>query len=366
MSSVVSPSDIDSTDSKPLDCFLRLARDVAAWCVIALLAVLPYFNATKSLEEFLIYGPAALLLLIGVVSWIGSRGRKSPARVAVLSPLVIQIIVVIVVTALISVYFSMDVRSSAKDFKQQMLKFILIFWLVLSLLRTAQWRKRAYLLLFVTGVGAAVYTLVGYYSGRGVDPGPPVRALGPVWSYTRTAMYFTLWIPMALAGLLYSGPRRWWVKGLMIAGILVAWWAVIMTQTRGAMIAIFLATVVLAGLKHWKWGVGLLVVILLSALLTPSFRDRCLDTVQNISRPNALLSDRVPLWKNALTVIREHPLIGVGYGSEIFQSKTVRLAYPMFNYKYQPHAHQFYFETAAESGLIHLAALLALFHRVFA
>jgi O-antigen ligase len=286
------------------------------------------------------------------------RRRSRSARSIILGPLAWPIGLV-VVTAVVSVFFSLARDSSLHELRGQLFKFVLVYVAVLNIARDGKdWRRRAYWSIFVAGVAAAAYGIVAYYTNAGVDVG---RALGPAKSYTRSAMYFILWTPLALAGLFYGGISTWRVRALIVAGIVPAWWFVVLTQTRGAMAVILLSIVTLAGLKRWKWTALLLVICLLVAIGVPSFRGRCLTTVRDLSHPNALLSERLTLWKIAARVISDHPLVGIGYGSEIFQQETVRKKYPMYNYKYQPHAHNFYLQTACEAGVLHLAGLLAFF-----
>jgi len=167
-------------------------------------------------------------------------------------------------------------------------------------------------------------------------------------------------MPLMAAVFLFGGQSHV-IRISVFGGLVLGWWFCILTQTRGAIAVIFLSVMGLAALRHWRWTALFAAVCLMVALSLPMFNDRIVTTLEDLSHPNALLSDRLPLWKTAAIVIRENPLRGIGYGSEIYQQTLVRETYPMFNYKFQPHAHNFYLQAASESGLLHLVGLLWLF-----
>jgi len=333
-----------------------LARTGAAWGVVGLAVIIPFYRHTKSLEELFVYGSVGVVLLTALVGWL--RDAPEGAGVRIRGGVLIWPIALAVATAAVSVVFSMARDASAAEFRKQILSFVMAYLAALNLMTDERWRRRAFWAFFLGGLAAAGFGIVAYYTETAVDAG---RALGPAQSYTRSAMYFILWTPLMLAGLLEGAPANRWPRALVLIGIAMGWWLVVLTQTRGAMAVILLSTLALAAHRHWRWGAGLLIVSLLLAASVPSFRGRCLTTVRNLSDPNALLSDRLKLWRMAREVIAEHPLAGIGYGSEIFQQKAVRARYPMFNYKYQPHAHSFYLQAPCESGVLHLAGLLAFF-----
>lgn len=161
-------SDADTASLPPIkdtasSSFLNVLSDCGSWCVVALLAILPYYRSAKSLEEAFIFGPTAILILTWLIAWCGGGVALCARRIKAVPPFIVAAIVVTVVTALVSVRFSLDHQSSVTDFKHQMMKYVLTFMIALSFLHTPEWRRRAYCALFVTGVGAAVFTLVGYY-----------------------------------------------------------------------------------------------------------------------------------------------------------------------------------------------------------
>lgn len=345
--------------------FQRISQrigSIAGWMAIGLAAILPFRTHTKTLELIFLYGGLLLFfvryLLIDSESPKGSeaKGNGMANRLLSMHPFFWPI-ALFAITGVISCFYSYDRHSSFGELRRQLLQLVLVFILVMQISRNRHWRGRALAAFFVAGIGSSVYGIIFYYDGSLVEAG---RALGAMTSYTRSAMYLILWMPLMAAVFLFGG-QRLAVRILVFSGLVLGWWFAILTQTRGAIAVIFLAVIGLAAMRHWRWTAAFAGVCLIVAFSLPMFNDRIATTLEDLSHPNALLSDRLPLWKTAADVIRENPLRGIGYGSEIYQQTLVRETYPMFNYKYQPHAHNFYLQAASESGILHLAGLLWLF-----
>lgn len=82
----------------------------------------------------------------------------------------------------------------------------------------------------------------------------------------------------------------------------------------------------------------------------------------DISDANFALVERLALWQAATKMAETHPWLGVGLGN-------YEAAYPQYRLVNWPlalgHAHNFYLNTLAETGLIGLAAYLGLWAGVF-
>jgi len=131
---------------------------------------------------------------------------------------------------------------------------------------------------------------------------------------------------------------------------------VIMTYSRNALIGVCLGGVVLCVLYSYKLiiafgGIGVL------TLFMPSVFDRVRD-LTNASQ-NA---SRIKLWKTALMMIKDHPILGVGNGNFIsryneYVSKYKGLSYNA--YKRYP-AHNSYLKIESELGIIGIVSFLAI------
>ena len=179
------------------------------------------------------------------------------------------------------------------------------------------------------------------------------------------AGYLALLIPFPLAILIFgkaagsgSSTRRalWYLSifsAIVIGGILI------LTQSRGAWMAVVVAAVLLVSLR-WKWG-WVSILIAMAAVLAlasstgfPQFLEAILT-----SRNVASVSDRLDLWYRAVMVIQDFPFSGVGMGSF---GKVVELFYPFRSIGADPtiHAHNLPLQVGVDLGLPGLVSWLAI------
>jgi Lipid A core - O-antigen ligase and related enzymes len=162
-------------------------------------------------------------------------------------------------------------------------------------------------------------------------------------------------------GMLVSD-RKTWIRACAFAGALLLPLVILLTQSRGAFLAM-LAIVAIALKGFWRRGrviLGAAVAIALLAVLTPDSVWQRLGTIrdvtstEDVARTEAEGSarQRLEIWKVASTIFAENPLTGVGMG-----------AYPRVHYltsqrpTFNPiaggarDAHSTYLNLLAETGL---------------
>ncbi|MBU3154809.1 O-antigen ligase family protein [Clostridium estertheticum] len=130
---------------------------------------------------------------------------------------------------------------------------------------------------------------------------------------------------------------------------------IIMTYSRNAQVGVCIGAVVLCVIYSYKLiiafgGIGI------STLFMPSVLDRVRDL------PNTAENEsRIKLWKTAIMMIKDHPILGVGNGNFIsrydeYVSKYKGLSYNA--YKRYP-AHNSYLKVESELGIVGIASFLA-------
>ena len=130
-------------------------------------------------------------------------------------------------------------------------------------------------------------------------------ALGRVWP---------VWAALALAGIggLSSRRSRWW-RGALLLGAALCVAALFASFSKGAMLGVFVALIVLGELVRRRGGRAGTVLLVLAAF--GAFGVLVLGIVLGIERLNPLGGSseaRLELWTSALAMMREHPLTGVG------------------------------------------------------
>lgn len=181
-------------------------------------------------------------------------------------------------------------------------------------------------------------------NSRGFTPNTVAGAIAPV-------------IPLALGCALFlNGTRRVLLIGLIV--LLLA--ALLLTQSRAALVALLIgcAVLVLHRKPLWLSLTALIVFILLGTA-----------SLLGISNPvtSLLLSDsqstpgeRLELWERAVLMLRDFPLTGIGLG--MFEP-TVLSLYPLFLNNPAapvPHAHNLYLQMGVDFGIGGFVAFLGL------
>lgn len=199
---------------------------------------------------------------------------------------------------------------------------------------------------------------------------PDTRRLQFLFGHHNRAGFFAATaIFICLAGA--WGRRRWRVVGL--AGAAAAAFALPFTLTRGALVAAAIGLLGFVTVGAIRKRRSALAAVLTAALLLPvawiSLPHKYQAHISKVvHRSNyqegsqGSIAARLLLWEAARDMVSRRPGLGFGYGVENFEN-AARLDHPEKGPKYMSgasHAHNFWFETAAEIG-VPGAGLLLLF-----
>lgn len=232
----------------------------------------------------------------------------------------------------------------------------LTYLLVGQNIRTAEQVKD---LAKVLGAAAVIVVFGGYFQYIfGIDISEMRWVDGEAFPELRKRVFSTLENPNVLAGYLdvmicialgflaKFGTRKH--KLLLLLGIILLAACLAMTYSRGAFLTIAIIFVFYGLLYDWR-------ILTLFALVTgfliyndETFLERMLSifTVANDSSEGL----RVGIWVSTISMIADHPFIGIGWGAYKF-------IYPQYNYYLADptiliyHAHNLYLQTAAEVGI---------------
>jgi putative inorganic carbon (hco3(-)) transporter len=369
-----------------LACFglLALITPLAALAILLILAPLRVLIATESSVRLpLDIGQIALLALVG--AWIAAsiaRDRALPRLKW--SPVYVPLLV----------FFAATTASSFSAFSMgawlnEWLKWAQILLLVaLCLNAGAHWEWLLFALA-LAGAGNALIGIYQFFGGSGAlhllindrffrafgtfgQPNPFggfMGLLAPLMLMAALGCGLRVWRRVnlsALTGLLFYGA----CTALVTAGVFLSW-------SRGAWLAFGLSVLVMVialPRKFWQGAAlvavvaGLGAVLWLSGRLPASIVERINSATQetfafndvrgvHITPENYALVERFAHWQAALNMATAHPWLGVGFGN-------YEIAYPahsLMNWELAlGHAHNYYLNVLAETGMIGLAAYLVL------
>ncbi|HKV85640.1 MAG TPA: O-antigen ligase family protein [Ktedonobacterales bacterium] len=227
--------------------------------------------------------------------------------------------------------------------------------------------------MIAAGALAALVGL-GQWAADGGDlaTGGQIRVVGTFAQPNPFAAYMNLALPLALALALFARDRRErWVAG---SASVILFAAEYLAHSRGALLGLVGALVVIAALG-WRrerqaiiaacvaipvvalvWVAGLIPARLTTAV-TNQFHVAGTTVCGQVDARDFSTVERIAHWVAGLRMFAAHPILGVGAGN-------YGAAYPRFACADWPiplgHAHNYYINTAAELGVIGLAAFLAL------
>lgn len=386
-----------------------LGLSLAGLCLIAALA-----SPSAMLVVLLVLAPSRALIAtessidlpldIGQILFVLYIGICLVHRIALRKPVVTlhRTIVLSAILCLCSVFaLGSWTSASQASWLREWLKWILMAVFVWQI--TISEHRNWLWLVFALLVAATANALVGLYiffGGSGADHlailGRFFRAFGTFGQPNPFAGFMGLMLPLALMGayvqatLILSGYRKkheinWCSLRLLIcfglsAGLISA--ALLASWSRGAWLGTavsaavmlfalpkrattgFAAALGLALLIAGLWLGGLLPRSLVNRLTTSADDFLTMEDVRgvDVSPMNYAVVERIAHWQAALNMAQSKPILGVGLGNY----EIVYDQYRLINWK-EPlgHAHNFYLNTLAETGLVGLVAYSAFWLVIF-
>lgn len=238
--------------------------------------------------------------------------------------------------------------------------------LLYSIHEHGRWRPAAVKAVIATvALSVVILLVVGYR--RYFTSGEPFFIANLGW-YTRTGRFLNLTLPLVAGLAIWRGPALVRLGALVLA--LAASVALVLTQSRGAWAGAVASFVFLGFFLDRRLLIVLAGALLLAIAAAPQ---RLVDHARSMfdfanfgeSSTVSPLKYRPAAWRFAVESIADKPLIGHGLGASGFREGFVEAVSPPPNHGIA-NAHNVFLEVAYESGLVGLAAFLALVGSMFA
>ena len=229
---------------------------------------------------------------------------------------------------------------------------IFIMYFISLPLITTERQLRVLALLFAGLILYYVYWSNTQYFDWNMSQFNKGRLMGPFKSpyndENKFGMLFVTGMPFLLFGIFYF--KSLIMRGIFSLGLLFLWHSIILTGSRGALLAIALATLFSYLLIKSRIMGGMLVFGLIAAVIYQGGQllTRTTNTIET-SRTQSqeeIIDPRVQSWKTGIGLIAKYPILGVGV--QRFQEAT-RVFYPEKNAYV---AHNTFLNFAANSGLL--------------
>lgn len=376
--------------------------EIATWAAIFIL----FTNLGAIAKQFhgvpgVVAGSFALLLLIPLGYHVLLRHQK------LIFDHTLGLMFVFLAVCIISAIFAKDPMLSLNWAGEFFLEGIVLYFLLINVIRNFDAMKRVLWVLMIAGglVGglSVIQETTGTYdkqygglAQRNIESwtgesnvkkdgmlktrtkvGRTNRASGPIGDPNRYAQNMLLLLPLAAFMLLQIRQKRT-VKivaaitvGLIFSGILL-------TYSRGAFLTlVFLgfALMILKYIKIKQTLIGLLVVVILVAVVSPGYFVRMQSILgveafiseTTVSKPDAVTRGRLTEMMAAFNAFLDHPIVGVGprhyskyYSIEYMDDPSIALR----QINKSRRAHTLYSELAAETGILGFSVFMAIIFMV--
>jgi heptosyltransferase-3/putative inorganic carbon (HCO3(-)) transporter len=307
--------------------------------------VMTFFPTFSHVQEYLFLSLAAM----GVAVAVGQR-RSLVERGPLNLPIALWLGWI-----LLSVPFALDPGYSFGEWRKVVVKVLWFYW-VLLVLRNAEFKDMQGKVLAAVAAGSlalCMYALIDFVSRGGMLSDRLVRARAPSSDYNWLSSYLVMALPFLAAGLaraphragalLYGGTAVLALIAQTLAYSRAGWLALVSQALAWTLYAKRFA--VMLGVFA---GALLTVILLLAVDVGPYHQD---------TRDLWTIRARAAGWGLMLQEIRQHPLLGIGYGTETYMARFADRPETVKSNG----SHNFFLMTAMGSGIPAVLFLIWIF-----
>ncbi|MDD5449015.1 MAG: O-antigen ligase family protein [Candidatus Omnitrophica bacterium] len=266
------------------------------------------------------------------------------------------------IIACLSIFNSIEPGTSLKGLIK-VLKYLGIYFMMIEGVNDLRTAKRITAALLIGASIACIDGVIQYITGRDALRSNPLiiniglKRMTAAYKHCNDfGIYLVTVVPVIWTLALYEFKKL--LKGLVLAAAILITVCVVLTFSRGAVLAFYGAIALMAVVKKDKW-VMLALAVSLAAMpfLIPNGVKEWGKTTKS---PIEFFcnADRIAFYRSAVHMIKDHPVIGVGIN-------TFMKAYPKYKVRdvtvitaEQCYAHNNYLQMAGEMGLTGLGIFL--------
>ncbi|OQA91297.1 MAG: O-Antigen ligase [Elusimicrobia bacterium ADurb.Bin231] len=251
----------------------------------------------------------------------------------------------------------------------KLLSYALAFFIIIFCINTKKRINRFIFIIFVTGFAISIFGIIQKYGYNGklywIWPLRRGEPFGPFVNRDHFGGYINLIIPLGLGYLLTNIEKSKKILVGYITVIMIT--ALVISLSRGAVLSflgalIFFTFLVLmfTEVRKGKIIIPITAIIIVTIIflfwldwgLVIARLKTIIDSESGIMRP------RLPIWIDSLKIIKDFPLLGIGYGN--FQN-----VFPLYQKshlnKFWRHTHNDYLQSVTEMGAISVILVLAFY-----
>lgn len=247
-----------------------------------------------------------------------------------------------------SVLYSIDRIETVAGIRGSFIKAIVLYLIILNNFQTQQKVKRlgmTFATSFVLTVGIGLFNYqIGQYNiigGITAFANNNHNTMGKVLGESFPFLLFA-----------FSAAQKPVWKGTAVMLILIGLFAIFMTLSRATWVGALFTLFIWGTFYHWKTVTAVLALFLFTLF---SFGPKSVtERLALLETQKSTISGRTPIWSVAIEQIKERPLLGYGYGLNIFERvyEEGQNDQPGEDKKVPRHEHNLFFSLLIQNGLI--------------
>jgi len=259
----------------------------------------------------------------------------------------------------VGLFFALYKENSIHDFYAHLLKYLAIYYILINFFSS---RKRLIILSWIIIISAGIFSIGGLVYFYVILKNPISTRLGFSHMMNITLIGFVTIFAMLLSLRQFRLETNWYRKAILVVCLLGTSTATYLTMSRGSLMAAFIALIVFFVKRNRLSVVFLIIFSLIVVTSVPVLKSR-------LSFSTALKDIRVGINLTTLEIIKDYPIIGIGFGMETYgYSDFIDLA--KYNAKIPPQyqqktvvrsPHNSFADVAVRAGVVGLALFLFIY-----
>lgn len=322
------------------------------WILLALLLLLPPLvqGGTPRLPRLAVLLAAAVVIALWGRSW--ARAPRQELRLTALDALLGFLAFWALFSTLFAPYYH-----GAEAVLVPLLCILALYWHLSFNPSYAGLAAVASAVRVQSGFQAAVVLWQRFGEGQ-------IRPAGTFYNPNFLAGFLAAGAVLALGGVVFPDKDRAGRGGaaaaLRSAEALASVAALVLTGSRGGMLALAAGLLVLLGMRSWRLAAAGAAGALAAVAAVPN---PFVERLQTLPQGDAFAFTRLAIWRSALAMMLDHPWVGVGLGQ--FEYVSTRYAFPIPSHwspygRVAENAHSEYLQAGAELGVPGLAVALGI------
>ena len=210
--------------------------------------------------------------------------------------------------AVFGLFFTLDFKNTLHDLRGNLLEYLIVFYLLVNYFNS---QKKLEIIAWIVIASTTVFSVGAIIQCYFIEGLPFTTRLGFTFRGEMTTDYlgFITIFGICLSLHFLYGSKNVFYKIILASSFLIITIATLLTQSRGSLLGLLVALLILC--FHNKKNIIFIIITVLIILLMPGISGR-------IKNEGFTKDIRIKMNRLTIEIIKDHPIVGIGFGGEIF------------------------------------------------